>query len=111
MKYLILRKRPDIGESSFAEMVAAGGPDVAFPFQADAQELSDHDVGDPRRDPSVEQDASSTAHLQMTGFSKTINPAAPPSLCEAAHRLRAHLRAIIRWQAIGPLRMCSSPFK
>ena len=55
MKYLILRKRPHAGEDPFMEMVAAGGgDDFQFPFEVGSQELEDRDVGDLRRDPSVE---------------------------------------------------------
>jgi subtilisin family serine protease len=55
MKYLVLKKRPEIDEDPFTEMVA-GGADFQFPFEVQSQELSEKDVGDLRRDPNV-QDA------------------------------------------------------
>src|SRR4051812_44724593 len=57
MKYLILRKRaPDL-DDPFSEPVGAFGvgDEVQLPFQVDSQELMDHEVGDLRRDPTVEE--------------------------------------------------------
>src|SRR6516225_5655385 len=56
MKYLILRKRYGATENPFTEMVSAeGGRVLGFPFEADTQDLKEHEVGDLKRDPNVEE--------------------------------------------------------
>src|SRR5262245_19011292 len=54
MKYLILRRRPEVGGNPFTEMVGArSGDALQLPFEIASQELRDRDVGDLRRDPGV----------------------------------------------------------
>ena len=51
MKYLVLRKRPEV---PFSEMVSgAGGDTIEFPFEHSTKELTDEAVAELRRDPSV----------------------------------------------------------
>lgn len=78
MKYLIIRKRPDAGDNPFMEMVAAGGggPDFQLPYETASQELRDRDVGDLRRDPSVEAVVPS---IPFTLIAPVDEPTAGPS--------------------------------
>ncbi|HYP51997.1 MAG TPA: S8 family serine peptidase [Pyrinomonadaceae bacterium] len=61
MKYLVLRKRPDIvDENPFTELASASGADddsggAAFPFDAETHRFdTEREIDDVRRDPSVE---------------------------------------------------------
>jgi subtilisin family serine protease len=60
MKYLVLRKRAEIDDDAFNEMVAAGAShEFQLPFDVKAQELSEKDLGDLYLDPNVEDVVSS----------------------------------------------------
>ena len=54
MKYVILRRRVKLEEDPFEVIVGARDQtDVPPAFRVDAEDLSDQDLGDLRRDPSV----------------------------------------------------------
>ena len=56
MRYLVVRKRADIDDAFFPEIVPEGADDqnLGFPFEIDTQEMTDRDVEDQRSDPDVE---------------------------------------------------------
>jgi subtilisin family serine protease len=55
MKYLLINRRKDASDNPFTEIVAAGeGAEFELPFRLTCHELSDLDVADARRDPSIE---------------------------------------------------------
>jgi subtilisin family serine protease len=56
VKYLILRKHFSEPENPFTDLVSATGDEdpPTLPFVVEPEELSDHDVADLRRDPTIE---------------------------------------------------------